>query len=85
MGEYHQIIEPGGLPPCETALELLQACYRDPGQPISRRIRCAIAALPFEGPKYAVIAAVGGGKDFAALIEAANAKRIELRGADVER
>jgi hypothetical protein len=39
-------------------LDFLQAIYRDPTQPIQRRLRAASAALPFEHPKLAVVANV---------------------------
>jgi hypothetical protein len=41
-----------------TSLDFLQAIYRDPTQPVQRRMRAASAALPFEHPKLAVIARV---------------------------
>jgi hypothetical protein len=41
-----------------TSLDFLQAIYRDPNQPVQRRMRAASAALPFEHPKLAVIARV---------------------------
>jgi hypothetical protein len=50
---------------------LLKAVYMDNDQPLSRRIRCAVAALPYEVPKLAVSSGSGGGRDFAAQLEAA--------------
>ncbi len=47
-----------------TSLEFLQAIYRDPSQPIQRRMKAAAAALPFEHPKLAVIA-TGNANDLA--------------------
>lgn len=41
-----------------TSLDLLQAIYRSTDQPMHRRMRAAIAALPFEHPKLAVTANV---------------------------
>jgi len=41
-----------------TSLDFIQAVYRDPTQPIQRRMRAAAAALPFEHPKLAVVAQV---------------------------
>jgi hypothetical protein len=38
-----------------TALEFLQRTYRDVGQPLSTRIRCAVEALPFEAPKLSAV------------------------------
>ena len=46
------------LGPAATALDLLQAVYRDPGQELHTRIRCAMACLPFQTPKLAVVAQI---------------------------
>ncbi len=58
-------IEPNG-----SSLDFLRAVYRDPGQPLTRRMRAAIAALPFEHPKLAVTAHVAN-EGFAARLEEA--------------
>ena len=59
------------MPAAGSSLELLQAVYADPGQPMTRRMRAAIAALPFEHPKLAVVARFDGNEGFAAKLEAA--------------
>jgi hypothetical protein len=57
-------------PALVSSLELLQAIYRNPAQPIHRRMRAARAALPYENPKLAVVAHAHGG-GFADKLEAA--------------
>jgi hypothetical protein len=54
-----------------SSLEFLQAIYRSTDQPLARRMRAAIAALPFESPKLAVTANLGPDSGFAARLEAA--------------
>ena len=54
--------------PNGTSLQLLQTAYRNPSTPLAVRIRCAVAALPFEFPKLAVTAVMTD-QSFAELLE----------------
>jgi hypothetical protein len=68
-----EIIEPELSPEIEgnTSLDFLQAIYRSADQPMTRRMRAAIAALPFEHPKLSVTANVGPNINFALKLERA--------------
>jgi hypothetical protein len=56
------------IPADGISLDLLQAIYRNSSQPLSVRIRCAIAALPHEVPKLAV-SYDASEQDFATLLD----------------
>jgi len=56
------------LGPTATALELLEAVYRNPAQELHTRIRCAMACLPFQSPKLLATAIIQEG-DFATLLD----------------
>jgi hypothetical protein len=74
------------LPQGATSLEFLQAIYRDHRQPDAKRLRAAIAALPFEHPKLAVTATIDA-EGFGAKLEAARsraARVIEFRAGEAE-
>lgn len=69
-----------------TSLDFLQAVYRSTDQPMHRRMRAAVAALPFEHPKLAVTASVNT-EGWGARLEAAReraAKAFEVRGLPME-
>jgi hypothetical protein len=57
-----------------TALQLLQAIYRNPNLPLTVRHRAARDALPYEAPKLAVVANVS--ESFGDQLEAAIRKRM---------
>ena len=68
-----------------SSLDFLKAVYTSADQPMHRRMRAAIAALPFEHPKLAVTAVVST-EGFAARLEAARsraAKAITFQKAEV--
>jgi hypothetical protein len=76
------------VPPGASPVDFLSAVYRDPRQPMHRRLRAAIEAAPYVHPKLSVTATVGG-KDFAAELERAiersgKAVMIEHLHADAE-
>jgi hypothetical protein len=68
-----------------SSLDFLQAVYTSAGQSMGRRMRAAIAALPFEHPKLSVTAVVAS-DGFAAQLEAArtrSAKAIDFQKVEV--
>ena len=42
------------FPPNGMSIDLLRAVYRNPSIPLPVRIRCAVAALPHEVPRFEV-------------------------------
>jgi hypothetical protein len=72
--EGEELLELG---PGETSLTFLQRVYRSVRQPMSRRLRAAIEALPHEHPRLgAITTAQMNGNDFASMLE----KAIERSG-----
>ena len=69
------------LPPNGTSLTLLQLVYRNTALPLVTRMRAAMAALPVEHARLAVVAQVTE-KDFAVLLDQRikNLQRIEQNG-----
>jgi hypothetical protein len=57
-----------------TSLEFLQAIYRSAEQPMIRRMKAAIATLPFEHPRLSATLAVQADDSFAARLQAAIAR-----------
>jgi hypothetical protein len=58
------------LAPGETSLSFLQRVYRSVKQPMSRRMRAAIEAMPHEHPRLGAVAYMNGA-DFAAMLDRA--------------
>ena len=64
---------PEEVTPGISPLEFLRAIYRDPSQPMERRMRAAIEATKYDHPRLAVVASVNA-DGFAAKLEAAIAR-----------
>jgi hypothetical protein len=76
------------LGPGETSLNFLQRVYRSVKQPMSRRMRAAIEALPHEHPRLGAVA-IGrmNGDDFAAMLDRAierSGKAGQIEGTAIE-
>ena len=56
------------------ALEYLQSIYRNPSEFDGRRMRAAMAAIPFESPKLAVTTLLADADSFGALLDKAIAR-----------
>jgi transcriptional regulatory protein LevR len=80
------------LAPHETSLDFLRKIYRSVKQPMSRRMRAAIEAMPHEHPRLGAVA-IGcmNGQDFASMLERAiersgkkpQVKQIECSAVDI--
>jgi hypothetical protein len=55
-----------GAPAEATSLEVMQAIYRNPKQPLTRRMRAAQIAIAYEHPKLSATYAVDGSRNFSA-------------------
>lgn len=76
------------LAPGETSLDFLQKIYRSARQPMSRRLRAAIEALPHEHSRLGAVA-IGSmnGEDFAAMLDRAierSGKARQIEGTAIE-
>jgi hypothetical protein len=72
--EYKPIADGEGLqaPPDIEPVEFLMAIYRDPRQPMNRRMKAPIEAAQYRQPKLGAIATTSlNGADFAALLDKA--------------
>lgn len=65
------------LPPNGTSLNLLQLIYRNSQLPLATRMRAAMACLPMEHPRLAVVAQVND-QSFAEMLERAIKRTAEM-------
>jgi hypothetical protein len=74
------------LAPGETSLDFLQRVYRSVKQPMSRRMRAAIEALPHEHPRLGAVA-VGylSGDDFASRLDRAIERSSKIKQDQADR
>jgi hypothetical protein len=73
------------VPPGASSLAFLQAIYRSTEQPMVRRMKAAIAALPYEHPKLAVTVALDGAESWATQLQRCIARSrpvLELHAAE---
>jgi hypothetical protein len=70
-------------PRAGSALELMQAIYRDPAQPQHTRIKCAAVAIAYESAKLSVSMAVNH-RGMGDMIDAAHRKHLEARREEAE-
>jgi len=73
MGSIWADEEDEGLavPANATPIDFLCAVYRDPRQPMHRRLKAAIEAAPYCHPSLKATAVIVGGEEFAAKLERA--------------
>jgi hypothetical protein len=70
--EEREVWSPLRQPAPTCALEYLQSIYRNPSEPEGRRLKAAMAALPFEAPRLGAVAVTSlNSQDFAALLDRA--------------
>jgi hypothetical protein len=67
------------IPPHEDSMEFLKAVMSSPDQPMSRRMRAAVALIPHQYPKLSVVSG-GPNIGFARDLEAKRAQRLLAGG-----
>jgi hypothetical protein len=78
-GEDEEQLQAAPIAAPVSALAYLQSIYCNPSEPEGRRLRAAVAALPFESPKLSATTIINK-EDFADLLE----RSIERSGKTVE-